>query len=302
MTGPQDPAAAGRGGCRAGPRRPRTGDRHAENRVRARPADQGRTRRASGPGARRADLRRPGRAHRRHSAPPARSQGRRARPPRSAAGRSARAAVKSGACLIIAAAATWVTALLVSADGHYHGIPGANPSYESWAPLPLLLAFAAVCTAIGILGSAVVTSLEQRRSRRQLPPRPGGHAPGSRAARRHRPWPGSPRPPHRPGPGRPAGSQVTAAPTAYSHPGGPGIPWRGAGRQARSDAGKPAPGPVPPPSPQAGPYVLARTRISARPGAKQGTREHARNPCSASLNPMALKCAPGSPQLQVKWT
>ena len=60
-------------------------------------------------------------------------------------------------------------------DGHYHGIPGANPSYESWAPLALLLAFAAICTAIGILGSAVVTSLEQR-SRRQLPPRPGGHA------------------------------------------------------------------------------------------------------------------------------
>jgi hypothetical protein len=25
------------------------------------------------------------------------------------------------------------------------------------------------------MGSAVVTSLEQRRSRRQLPPRPGGH-------------------------------------------------------------------------------------------------------------------------------
>ena len=107
----------------------------------------------------------------------------------------ARAAAKSGVCLIIAAAATWVLALLVSADGHYHGIPGANPSYESWAPLALLLAFAAVGTAIGILGSAVVTSLEQRRSRRQLPPRPGGHA--QEAERRggtgHGPVPPGPR-------------------------------------------------------------------------------------------------------------
>jgi hypothetical protein len=87
-------------------------------------------------------------------------------PPRPPAARPlAWAAAKSGACLIIAAAATWALALLVSEDGHYHGIPGANPSYESWAPLALLLAFAAVCTAIGILGSAVVTSLEQRRGR-----------------------------------------------------------------------------------------------------------------------------------------
>ena len=82
----------------------------------------------------------------------------------------------------------------------------------------------------------MVTSLEQRRSRGQLPPAAGRPRPGSRAARRHRPWPGSPRPPHRPGPGRPAGSQVTAAPTAYSHPGGPGIPWREAGARHGSDA------------------------------------------------------------------
>jgi hypothetical protein len=108
----------------------------------------------------------------------------------------ARAAAKSGACLIIAAAATWVLALLVSADGHYHGIPGANPSYESWAPLALVLAFAAVCTAIGILGSAVATSLGQRRSRRQLPPRPGGHAPqaGRRGGTGHGPIPPGPAP------------------------------------------------------------------------------------------------------------
>jgi hypothetical protein len=88
----------------------------------------------------------------------------------------ARAAAKSGGCLIIAAAATWACLLLVSGDGHYHGVPGANPPYESWAFLPFILAAVAVFTAIGILGSAVATSLEQRRSRRQLPP---GRAPGA---------------------------------------------------------------------------------------------------------------------------
>lgn len=92
----------------------------------------------------------------------------------------ARAAAKSGGCLIIAAAATWAFLLLVSQDGHYRGIPGANPSYENWAPLPFILAAVALFTAIGIVVSAVGTSLEQR-SRRQLPPgRPpgaGGQAP-----------------------------------------------------------------------------------------------------------------------------
>jgi Domain of unknown function (DUF1707) len=93
--------------------------------------------------------------------PPRPPAARPARPPAPVRRRPlARAAAKSGACLIIAAAATRVLVFLVAADGHYRGIPGANPSYESWAPLALILAFAAVCTAIGILGSAVVTSLE----------------------------------------------------------------------------------------------------------------------------------------------
>jgi hypothetical protein len=61
----------------------------------------------------------------------------------------------------------------------------------------------------------------------------GRPRPGSRAAQRNWPWASSPRPPHRPDPRRPAGSQVTAAPTAYPHPGGPGIPWREA--DARHD-------------------------------------------------------------------
>jgi hypothetical protein len=85
----------------------------------------------------------------------------------------ARAATKSGVCLIIAAAATWVLTFLVSADGHYHGIPGANAPYESLAPLAFFLAFGAVVTALCILVDGVGTAVEQRRSRRQLPPRPG---------------------------------------------------------------------------------------------------------------------------------
>jgi Domain of unknown function (DUF1707) len=110
--------------------------------------------------------------------PPGPPAARPARPPVPVRRRPlARAAAQSGACLIISAAATWVLFLLVAEDGHYRGIPGANPSYEAWAPLPLFLAIAAVCAAIGIMGSAVATSLEQRRSRGQLPPRPG---PGGR--------------------------------------------------------------------------------------------------------------------------
>ena len=88
----------------------------------------------------------------------------------------------------------------------------------------------------------------------------GRPRPGSRAARRHRPWPGSPRPPHRPGPGRPAGSQATAAPTAHSHPGGPGIPRREPG--ARHD--------LTPANQRRDRYSLTRTWPSA--GKRRSTR------------------------------
>jgi hypothetical protein len=156
MTGPQDPAAAGRGRLRAG---------HADREqaidtlktafvygqltkdeldARAGQALAARTY---------ADL-----AALTAGIPPRPPAARPARPPAPVRRRPlARAAAKSGVCLIIAVAATWVFVLLVSDDGHYHGIPGANPPWESLAPLPLLLAFAALCTAIGILGSAVVT-------------------------------------------------------------------------------------------------------------------------------------------------
>ena len=194
MTGPQDAAAAGRGRLRAG---------HAD---REQAIDTLKTAFAHGQLTKDELDARAGQAFaaRTHAdlaevtggIPPRPPAARPARLPAPVRRRPlARAAAKSGVCLIIAAAATWVLALLVSADGHYHGIPGANPSYESWAPLALVLAFAAVCAAIGIMGSAVVTSLEQRRSRRQLPPGPGGHT--QEAERRggtgHGPVPPGPR-------------------------------------------------------------------------------------------------------------
>jgi len=175
MTGPQDPAAAGRGRLRAG---------HAEREqaigtlkaafvdgqltkdefvIRAGQALAART--CADLAALTADI------------PPCPPAARPSRPPAPVRRRPlARAAAKSGACLIIATAAMRVLAFLIADDGHYHGIPGANAPYESLAPLALLLAFAALCTAIGIMVSSVVTSREQRRSRGQLPPGPGGPA------------------------------------------------------------------------------------------------------------------------------
>ena len=95
-----------------------------------------------------------------------------ARPPAPARRRPlARAAARSGICLVIAAAAVRL-AFLVDPDG-----PGPNP-YHSWARWCLLIAFSAVMAALGFLVRGVETSWEQRRSRLQLPPPPGpgGHA------------------------------------------------------------------------------------------------------------------------------
>ncbi len=194
MTGPQDPAAAGRGRLRAG-----HADREqaidtlkaafvhgqlTRDELDARTGQALAARTYADLAALTADIPpRPPAARPAHTPAPARR-----RP-------LARAAAKSGVCLIIAAAATWVLILLVAGDGHYHGIPGANPPYEGLAFLPFLLAFAAVGAAIGILGSAVVTSREQRRSRGQLPPPPGGHAleAGRRGGAGHGPVPPGPR-------------------------------------------------------------------------------------------------------------
>ena len=77
----------------------------------------------------------------------------------------ARAAAGSGLCLIIAAAAVRV-AFLLNPDG-----PGPH---HSGGPLCLTVAYLAVLTALGIFIHGVGTAVEQRQSRRQLPPRPGG--------------------------------------------------------------------------------------------------------------------------------
>jgi hypothetical protein len=102
--------------------------------------------------------------------PPGPPADRLARPPAPARRRPlARAAAGSGGCLIIAAAAIWAHSLLD---------PGARPTPYGWAAKLLFLAFlAAAVAALAILAYGVAASLEQRRSRRQLPPGPGpgGH-------------------------------------------------------------------------------------------------------------------------------
>ena len=95
-----------------------------------------------------------------------------ARPPAPARRRPlARAAAGSGGCLVIAFAAVRV-AFIFDPGG-----AGPDP-YHSWAKPFMLLAVVAVLTALGIVVLWVASSVEQRRSRRQLPPRPGpgGHA------------------------------------------------------------------------------------------------------------------------------
>ena len=71
-------------------------------------------------------------------------------------------AVKSGGCLVIEAAALLIGGALDP------GGPGPNPQH-SWTSLLLFIALAAVVAAFGCLGQGVITSVEQRHSRRQLP-------------------------------------------------------------------------------------------------------------------------------------
>ena len=101
--------------------------------------------------------------------PPARAASRPTRPLVPARRRPlARVAVRSGGCLALAAAAVWASFILDP------GGPGAD---RRWAGLMLLVAQYAVIAGVCILWSGVATtSVQQRRSGRQLPPRPGGHA------------------------------------------------------------------------------------------------------------------------------
>jgi Domain of unknown function (DUF1707) len=81
-----------------------------------------------------------------------------------------KAAAISGVCLGVAAAAVRIGA------GFDPGGSGPDP-HHSWAKALFLLALIAVFTALMTLGLGVITSIEQRRARRRLPPRtgPGGH-------------------------------------------------------------------------------------------------------------------------------
>jgi Domain of unknown function (DUF1707) len=101
----------------------------------------------------------------------------------------AKAAAGSSGCLVIAAAA--VRAIDLADPGP---TPGVIPKY--WGTLFVLMAVLAVFGALLILGNGVNNSLEQRRSRRQLPPRPGpgGHAldGGQRDGTGHGPVPPGP--------------------------------------------------------------------------------------------------------------
>ena len=103
----------------------------------------------------------------------------------------ARAAAGSGGCLVIAVAAVWAGFILDP------GPPHPTP-YHSWARLCLVVAVVAVLMAMGILGIGVVTAVDQRSSRRQLPPRPGPGTHALEGGRRgdtgHGPVPPEPRP------------------------------------------------------------------------------------------------------------
>ena len=82
----------------------------------------------------------------------------------------ARAAAKSGGCLGLAFGLILFAANVLDP----HGL--GNP-YHPWSSLCAVVALGLVLTALGIFAMGVATSVEQRRSRRQLPPRPG---PGGR--------------------------------------------------------------------------------------------------------------------------
>ena len=97
-----------------------------------------------------------------------------ARPPAPARRRPlAKAAAGSGGCLVIAAGALRLVGLADPGN-----TPGPIPKF--WGTPFFVVALAAVIAALFILGNGVATAIEQRRSRRQLPPRPGpgGHALG----------------------------------------------------------------------------------------------------------------------------
>ena len=83
----------------------------------------------------------------------------------------AKAAAISGGCLVVAAAAMLIGAHIAESS------PGPSANHPLVEAL-VLLALIAAMTSLLTMGLGVVASIEQRRSRRQLPPRPG---PGGQA-------------------------------------------------------------------------------------------------------------------------
>jgi len=140
----------------------------------------------------------------------------------------ARAAVKSGGCLVIAVVLAYSGNMIDNSDPNGSG-PGPH---HGWTRLLLFLTLTLMVTALGILANGVAASVEQRRSRRQLPPRPGpdGHAleAGPSSGTGHGPVPPGPRP-----------DQTRAE--LRSDTSWPGRP-RSSGRDARGQRGiRPAP-------------------------------------------------------------
>jgi hypothetical protein len=91
------------------------------------------------------------------------------------------AAVKAGTCLVIGAVAWWIAD---HTDTH-PAAPGPHPFQSLHMPMAFLF-FAAGFTAVAVLGHGVVASWQLRRSRGQLPPRPG-RGPGGRVLEGGRP-------------------------------------------------------------------------------------------------------------------
>ena len=235
-----EPGSGGSWPAQGGPRRPRAGDRDAEERVRTRSADQGRARRASGPGDYRADLRRAGRAHRRHPGHPGRSQaGAPVRPgPASAAGQGGRR--------------------VGQLPGHRGRRRVGRRPRRSGRPRPQSLSFLGSpvpCRGLFRCGHGTL-HCDQRGGHRSgaeafgwpaaTPAWAGRLHPEWRPARQRRPWRGFPRSPPRPDPSRRSGSQVTAAPAARSRPGGPGSTRRQASVGRGVTPMRPAPESAPP--------------------------------------------------------